>query len=93
MKKGVSFILFSSHTPCGDASIMEKESNPNEIKCKEADELQPSSINTTQDYDKPEDNCEPPNKIIRTELTDIHRTGAKCVEGGPQVCCSTFVKM
>lgn len=84
-RKEVSFLFFSSHTPCGDASIIIKETKHIEIESN--NELQPSpSIKETQNPtgDKGIDEG-PPMKIPRIEIPDIHRTGAKCVEGGPQV--------
>lgn len=76
-KTEVSFIFFSSHTPCGDASIILKENCAELIDS--ADELQPSNI-TLEDPQE-----EPPAKMQRLEIPDVHRTGAKCVESGLQV--------
>lgn len=84
-RKEVSFIFFSSHTPCGDASIIIKEMNCTKVE--NSNELQPSpSIRAAHDpaEDKGIDE-EPPKKIPKIDFTDIHRTGAKCVVGGLQV--------
>lgn len=75
-KKEVSFIFFSSHTPCGDASIIVKENN---VEFKFHEELQPSlTSERTSSY-------EPPSKLLKLDVLDVHRTGAKCVEGELQV--------
>jgi len=71
LKPGANFIFFSSHTPCGDASIIPKNDGS------EA-ELQPSQAmcNTSSEE-------EPVSKKPRL-MEDIHRTGAKCAAGGLQ---------
>ncbi len=84
-KTEVSFIFFSSHTPCGDASIILKE---NCTELDSADELQPSNITMEEQQE------EPPSKMPRLENPDVYRTGAKCVESGLQVTgsqiCNSF---
>ncbi|KAI9556358.1 hypothetical protein GHT06_018932 [Daphnia sinensis] len=76
-REEVSFIFFSSHTPCGDASIIAKETANIESGTTE-EMLQP----TNGSVSNPDE--EPPLKLPRLEIQDVHRTGAKCVEGGPQ---------
>lgn len=76
-REEVSFIFFSSHTPCGDASIIVKETNTASGTTEEV--LQP----TNGSVSNPDE--EPPLKLPKLEMQDVHRTGAKCVEGGPQV--------
>ena len=71
LKPGVNFIFFSSHTPCGDASIIPK-SDGSEV------ELQPSQAMCTTNSEE-----EPVSKKPRL-VEDIHRTGAKCAAGGLQ---------
>ena len=73
-KMGIEFIFFSSWTPCGDASIILKNCTGLDSE----NELQPSNIQI-------ESSEEPPAKVARLEIPDVHRTGAKCVEGGLQV--------
>ncbi|KZS18938.1 tRNA-specific adenosine deaminase 1 [Daphnia magna] len=75
-REEVSFIFFSSHTPCGDASIIVKETNTASGTTEEV--LQP----TNGSVSNPDE--EPPLKLPKLEMQDVHRTGAKCVEGGPQ---------
>jgi tRNA-specific adenosine deaminase 1 len=78
LKEGISFLFFSSHTPCGDSSIIVKENI--KITPVTSDKLlEPSNIEVPC-FDE-----EPPSKVLRFEIPDIHRTGAKCVVGGPQV--------
>jgi tRNA-specific adenosine deaminase 1 len=77
-REGVSFIFFSSHTPCGDASIIVKENS--KIMSNTTEEILKSSEIKVTSFDE-----EPPSKMPRFDIPDIHRTGAKCVEGGPQV--------
>ena len=68
LKPGIDFIFFSSHTPCGDASIIPINNDLEE-------ELQPCQISSNEE--------EPANKKPRLDH-DIHRTGAKCAAGGFQ---------
>ena len=76
LKKGISILFFSSHTPCGDGSIIPKS------ECvKESTELQVTSECLATKCEESEDQ-EPPKKMIKKD--DIYRTGAKCVKGGPQ---------
>lgn len=74
LKSNVFFVFFSSHTPCGDASIIPKTGDI------QSEELQPAF----EAHHDGED-AEPPSKLPKLEKPDIHRTGAKCVEGGLQV--------
>ena len=84
-REGVAFIFFSSHTPCGDASIIVKE-NSKIVSFTSGELLQPSNIKVLSF------NEEPPSKVPRFDIPDIHRTGAKCVEGGPQVTETLIIK-
>lgn len=79
LKPHVSFIVFTSHTPCGDASIIPKEPNSDNS----FEELQPCSELSKKNNSE----HQPPEKRLRLDETvhDIHRTGAKCVQGGLQV--------
>lgn len=77
-REEVSFIFFSSHTPCGDASIIVKETT--ETASKTTNELLQPTNGNVQNPDE-----EPSSKRPKIEIPDIHRTGAKCVEDGPQV--------
>lgn len=77
LKKGVSVLFFSSHTPCGDGSIIPKS----EWVDDSSTELQMTSECTMKPFNKTED-LEPPRKRLKED--DVYRTGAKCVKGGPQ---------
>ena len=75
LKKDVSVLFFSSHTPCGDGSIIPKS---------DCSELQATSECTTMESQERDDQ-EPPRKISKThQKDDVYRTGAKCVVGGLQ---------
>jgi len=76
-EKGVSVIFFSSHTPCGDGSIIPKSEDLGDSST----ELQATSECTTTSF-KEREAQEPPRKMFKKD--DIHRTGAKCVKEGPQ---------
>ncbi|KAJ7997778.1 hypothetical protein DPEC_G00215650 [Dallia pectoralis] len=135
MKSGVSFVFFTSHTPCGDASIIpimtEIQSQPcpavrsEEIPSgtsewaegrnlkrraeNENDEINKRAKFMTEEQPEDQDRCgrslfvNPPaecamqtgknalaNMLLEQkdnalkEPKDIHRTGAKCVPGGPE---------
>ncbi|XP_029613732.1 tRNA-specific adenosine deaminase 1 isoform X3 [Salmo trutta] len=144
VQSGVSFLFFTSHTPCGDASIIpmmsDRQSQPcppirsdevipngtNEkagrVNLKRRAETQTDGINKHPRLEEPEksedelqcggslvenltDNpaqapAESPrsegenvltvvlkqrdNALTQQSLQDIHRTGAKCVPGGPE---------
>ena len=77
VKEGLSFIFFSSHTPCGDASIVPKPADGDLVELQPTNEL----VNVHNNSDG-----EPQPKVPRRDEShsDIHRTGAKCVNGGPQ---------
>ncbi|CAN8014392.1 unnamed protein product [Ixodes persulcatus] len=66
MTSGVRLHLFSSHTPCGDASIFPKE------------------VSDQSDGSEAPEEGPTPAKRKKTTSSDIYRTGAKCVSGGPQ---------
>ncbi|CAN7983930.1 unnamed protein product [Ixodes hexagonus] len=66
IKSGLRLHLFSSHTPCGDASIFPKE------------------VSVQSEDSETSEEGPPPAKRKRGSSGDIHRTGAKCVSGGPQ---------
>lgn len=59
IKPNLDLVLFISHTPCGDASIIPKIQK----RTLEVDSEQVTSC-----------------KRLKSELDDIHRTGAKCVQ-------------
>jgi tRNA-specific adenosine deaminase 1 len=69
LKVNIKLHFFSSHTPCGDASIFPK--SPEEFAGS------PSMKRKCED-------AENDTKRLKTEAGDIHRTGAKCVPGGKQ---------
>ncbi|XP_027128513.1 tRNA-specific adenosine deaminase 1 isoform X2 [Larimichthys crocea] len=120
LKPGVSFLFFTSHTPCGDASIIpmtDSESQPcppvtsvkgdggtdGELKRK-AEEPSEGKNTKLPRLEEQETNLDDPKQASsKTEapsqshspetpdsvglhpqsVPDIHRTGAKCVPGGP----------
>lgn len=84
-KKDVSFILFSSHTPCGDASIIPKVNTINQENHIVDEELQPCHMPVSPSNDSEE----PAAKLRKIDTPDIYRTGAKCVMGEAQVPFST----
>ncbi|XP_037539086.1 tRNA-specific adenosine deaminase 1 [Nematolebias whitei] len=126
LQPGVSFLLFTSHTPCGDASIIpmtDSQSKPRppvtsvhgceeadgggSVKRKaeelaegekpklprfegeEADETKRAGTKPTLQSDptKTHDDASQAASAFTRDQTeqvhDIHRTGAKCVSGGP----------
>ncbi|CAG5958362.1 unnamed protein product [Menidia menidia] len=127
LQPGVSFLLFTSHTPCGDASIIPMSDSPSQPcppvtddcgrtdggrdlkrKTEEPGGRQNSKLprldETTTEEDRKqleawtvgrslrqmasEDQGKPvastePNQNICPGVPDVHRTGAKCVPGGP----------
>ncbi|XP_059190988.1 tRNA-specific adenosine deaminase 1 isoform X2 [Centropristis striata] len=135
LQTGVSFLFFTSHTPCGDAAIIpiiESQCQPcppvTSLKChegsdgreglkREAEEPcerknikvprleEEETVTTDQDSSKTEDHSQshgaetpvsadsaqleiktraPPDSTgLHPQVPDIHRTGAKCVSGGP----------
>ncbi|TKS74071.1 tRNA-specific adenosine deaminase 1 [Collichthys lucidus] len=72
LKPGVSFLFFTSHTPCGDASIIPMTDS----------ESQPCPLVTSVKGDGGTDGALK-RKAGNQSVPDIHRTGAKCVPGGP----------
>uniref|UniRef100_A0A3Q3WWW2 tRNA-specific adenosine deaminase 1 n=1 Tax=Mola mola TaxID=94237 RepID=A0A3Q3WWW2_MOLML len=117
LRPGVSFLFFTSHTPCGDASIIpmpDSQSQPcppvtsvkghggtvsgGDLKRKAEDPkgkntkvLSPSQSPSTEE--RLETDSQGPALMESTgssdgagahpQAPDIHRTGAKCVPGGP----------
>lgn len=100
LKPGVSFVFFTSHTPCGDASIIPMANSPSQpcplvrgsIKRKTSEtEEEPNTKkprvgehngSAAPDIDSTESKCV--SECVPGEaVTDVHRTGAKCVPGGP----------
>lgn len=67
LRTGITFHLFCSHTPCGDASIFPK--------CVTRDEPSGSKRPAT------DDDGEAVPKRPKTQADDVHRTGAKCLIG------------
>lgn len=65
LKTGITFHLFCSHTPCGDASIFPK--------CVPQDESPGSKRPAT------DDGGEASPKRLKAQPEDVHRTGAKCL--------------
>ncbi|XP_041650819.1 tRNA-specific adenosine deaminase 1 [Cheilinus undulatus] len=130
LQPGVSFLLFTSHTPCGDASIIpmsESQSQPcpavtsaknplesnggRDLKRKAEDPSVEKNSKTprleeqemVETWTSKELNTNPPEETVsedsahleiktrglsdsarlHPQVFDIHRTGAKCVPGGP----------
>ncbi|XP_029993210.1 LOW QUALITY PROTEIN: tRNA-specific adenosine deaminase 1-like [Sphaeramia orbicularis] len=106
LKPGVSFVFFTSHTPCGDASIIpmmeiqtqpcppvpnlkrrvqEPDRGPN-TKRPHLEVQDPHLEDGGASVDPPHSEDPSQNPPLKPELepgVDIHRTGAKCVPGGP----------
>uniref|UniRef100_G3NBY6 tRNA-specific adenosine deaminase 1 n=1 Tax=Gasterosteus aculeatus TaxID=69293 RepID=G3NBY6_GASAC len=105
LRPGVSFLFFTSHTPCGDAAIVpviDGRSRPRppatsteshrgtDLKraAEEPNEADRAKRPPPEDggdtgrsvLQSPADEAPPPPRV-----PDIHRTGAKCVPGGPAV--------
>jgi len=83
LRAGVRFHLYSSHPPCGDASIFNIHEQPesNGTERTDAGDVNqnigdPLAITPKQTTDE---NKEPPLKKLKL---DTNRTGAKCVLGG-----------
>ncbi|XP_056242289.1 tRNA-specific adenosine deaminase 1 [Seriola aureovittata] len=127
LQPGVSFLFFTSHTPCGDASIIpmqqDSQSQPCPLvrsvnghegtdvrgglkrKAEEPSEAQNTKLprlehqetaemgqsiktpmeNVLEDSAQLEIKTRGPNDSagLHSQVPDIHRTGAKCVPGGP----------
>jgi len=66
LRPGVSFHFFSSHTPCGDASIFPKDGGKR--LSVDGDSIEPDAKRRKTNDDDDDDNG-----------NDIHRTGAKCL--------------
>nr|XP_057932347.1 tRNA-specific adenosine deaminase 1 isoform X2 [Doryrhamphus excisus] len=112
LQPGVSFIFFTSHTPCGDASIIpmtdrqpqpcptmksdpgmaggsvkRKPKSGTALKnskrlCREERQADEEKPNDSQDSEESSHDGEPSPSPTETQ-PDIHRTGAKSVQGGP----------
>lgn len=67
------FHFFSSHTPCGDASIFPKERSDDD------DKLRMSGKRSAAEG--ADDSVGPDVKKRKVADEDIHRTGAKCLDG------------
>uniref|UniRef100_A0A8C4H0F5 tRNA-specific adenosine deaminase 1 n=1 Tax=Dicentrarchus labrax TaxID=13489 RepID=A0A8C4H0F5_DICLA len=89
LRPGVSFLFFTSHTPCGDASIIpmtDSQSQP----CPPVTSVK--AYNGTNGGGNLKRKAEEPKTRVETvssdspglhpQVPDIHRTGAKCVPGG-----------
>ncbi|XP_053742020.1 tRNA-specific adenosine deaminase 1 isoform X2 [Synchiropus splendidus] len=94
LQPDVSFLFFTSHTPCGDASIIPMaesqcqpcasvQSHPRKRKAEETVKRakQPRLVEPTVVDADPSQNHTSDSQLDPTQ--DIHRTGAKCVPGGP----------
>uniref|UniRef100_A0A3B4B9H1 tRNA-specific adenosine deaminase 1 n=1 Tax=Periophthalmus magnuspinnatus TaxID=409849 RepID=A0A3B4B9H1_9GOBI len=90
----VSFVLFTSHTPCGDASIIPMTQVPvlpcppisgsMKRKALEATESHsPKVFKPTQQKAAESDPHGTKAQSVLGHAADVHRTGAKCVPGGP----------
>uniref|UniRef100_A0A3Q2DTE6 tRNA-specific adenosine deaminase 1 n=1 Tax=Cyprinodon variegatus TaxID=28743 RepID=A0A3Q2DTE6_CYPVA len=93
LQPGVSFLLFTSHTPCESnmlpACFTKKETKEEETgwtesrtcstKAPDPDESAPATAEELE----PDGPAEPHHPACsRPQVTDVHRTGAKCVPGG-----------
>uniref|UniRef100_A0A665TJR0 tRNA-specific adenosine deaminase 1 n=1 Tax=Echeneis naucrates TaxID=173247 RepID=A0A665TJR0_ECHNA len=76
LQPGVSFIFFTSHTPCGDASIIPMTDCGSQL-CPPVSCVKDSAQLVV---DKRGSNG---SAGLHQQVPDIHRTGAKCVPGGP----------
>ncbi|XP_034542366.1 tRNA-specific adenosine deaminase 1 isoform X2 [Notolabrus celidotus] len=112
LQPGVSFLFFTSHTPCGDASIVpmaEGQSQPCppvtsaqgseetdgnlKRKAEEPKEGKRTKVPRLEDQERTETwksealsqspSTNTPVETFTLASADIHRTGAKCVPGGP----------
>uniref|UniRef100_A0A8C5FYU3 tRNA-specific adenosine deaminase 1 n=1 Tax=Gouania willdenowi TaxID=441366 RepID=A0A8C5FYU3_GOUWI len=91
---GVSFIFFTSHTPCGDASIIPMTGSHSQPcppvisvhSCERANKRR--KVEDQSEEEKPkrhrlEGEETDGNQHDHNPTDDVHRTGAKCVPGGP----------
>ncbi|XP_026283516.1 tRNA-specific adenosine deaminase 1 [Frankliniella occidentalis] len=95
LKTGISFHFYSSHTPCGDASIFPKDEEMTDVGgCvvmtpEQSSGSQEHNIlvkNEIQSSKRPHGCSEVASKSLESDSTapkrfktDIHRTGAKCI--------------
>uniref|UniRef100_A0A8C5D5H1 tRNA-specific adenosine deaminase 1 n=1 Tax=Gouania willdenowi TaxID=441366 RepID=A0A8C5D5H1_GOUWI len=97
---GVSFIFFTSHTPCGDASIIPMTGSHSQPcppvisvhSCERANKRR--KVEDQSEEEKPKrhrTSVETVSPVVEIKSADwshnptddVHRTGAKCVPGGP----------
>ncbi|XP_047452710.1 tRNA-specific adenosine deaminase 1 [Mugil cephalus] len=94
LQTGVSFLFFTSHTPCGDASIVpmtdaQSQSQSLSLSSRGGDEggggLKRKAEEPSEGQNKKLDTGDTkPCRPVGTDApVDVHRTGAKCVQGGP----------
>ncbi|XP_076026126.1 tRNA-specific adenosine deaminase 1 [Genypterus blacodes] len=111
LQPGVSFLFFTSHTPCGDASIVPRAAVLSQpcppVRPAERQEGTNGGGDLKRKAEEPGE--EPQTKVLRVlhtepssagptgseateprtsqtegqQVPDVHRTGAKCVPGGP----------
>uniref|UniRef100_A0A3Q0S0G3 tRNA-specific adenosine deaminase 1 n=1 Tax=Amphilophus citrinellus TaxID=61819 RepID=A0A3Q0S0G3_AMPCI len=99
LQPGVSFLLFSSHTPCGDASIIpvtdsQPQPCPPVTSVKSREQMDGGDLKRKAEESGEEQNSKLPHGSstdfgrtdragLHRQVPDVHRTGAKCVPGGP----------
>uniref|UniRef100_A0A7M4EQP3 tRNA-specific adenosine deaminase 1 n=1 Tax=Crocodylus porosus TaxID=8502 RepID=A0A7M4EQP3_CROPO len=95
LKPHITFIFFSSHTPCGDASIIPM-SEPEDQPCKPVgledvmrqsaecgmnrDPLGPENKRKTEETESEQLTAQEAGRT-KAKVVDVYRTGAKCVPG------------
>ncbi|KAI4824557.1 hypothetical protein KUCAC02_013061 [Chaenocephalus aceratus] len=93
---GVSFLFFTSHTPCGDAAIIAmtgsqsqpcppEEPETAETHLEDRGQRRQSFLSKScEDPPQPaEERVQRRSPGLCPQGADVHRTGAKCVSGGP----------
>ncbi|KPJ18949.1 tRNA-specific adenosine deaminase 1 [Papilio machaon] len=73
LRDNIEFVFYSSQMPCGDASIIPK-SNDSDY----------GNILTSRKREAEGNNDEIESKILKNDIDDIHRTGAKCLPHNEQ---------